>query len=50
MESPSLPQKEPQEEPGPSETGTEPPAESGADEVPPSESVDEDAARERGDE
>ena len=40
------------QEPGPQEEGTEPPTETGADEVPPSESQDpdSDAARERGDE
>jgi hypothetical protein len=48
MESPSLPQKEPQEEPGPEESGSQPPPETGADEVPPSEA--EEPATERGDE
>ena len=42
MESASLPQKEPQEEPGPAEGATQPPPETGADEVPPSESLEDD--------
>ena len=53
MESPSIPQEEREEEPGPRNGGNEPPAETGADEVPPSDSLDhEDAgendAQERG--
>ncbi len=46
MESESLPQKEPQEEPRPGESGTEPPTETGADEVPPAESLETDSEEE----
>ena len=42
MESPSLPQKEPQEEPGPEEGAVQPPPDTGADEVEPSEATETD--------